>query len=229
MTPRDKLESCVTTHAEPSAYLRIPSVSDPSKIRERGEPVHTGLTRSLLDEDLAGAPADRVLALAFHHCHEMVFSTALRITGNAWDAEDVTQGVFVTLANRLDGIEDLPRIPGFLKQCAVHASMRHLRRKNWWRTRRGTLATLARDPQGTNNAHTTALVRQLLEHLDPVERAAVVLKYIDQHSYDEVAALIGTSVSTVRRRLESARKKLARLATEDVERAVVRRIGGDDD
>lgn len=219
----------MNSRAEPFPHFGIPAVSDPPKVRERGESVHTGLTRALMTEDLAGAPAERVLSLAFNHCHEMVFSTALRITGNAWDAEDVTQGVYVTLANRLDDIEELTRIPGFLKQCAVHASMRHLRRKNWWRGRRGSMATPERDQQGMGDAHTTAVVRQLLEHLDPMERATVVLKYIDQHSHEEVAALIGTSVSTVRRRLDAARKKLARLATEDVERAVVRRIGADDD
>ena len=77
------------------------------------------------------------------------------------------------------------------------------------------------------DAHTAAVVRQLLGHLDAEERAAVILKHIDQHSHEEVARLMDTSVSTTRRRLDAARRKLAALANDDVSRAVVRSLGGD--
>ena len=213
----------VTAHAQPRVH---PPVSKLEGESNESVPVRTGFTRGLMAEELEGSPNERVLSLAFDHCHEMVFATSLRITGNEWDAEDVTQGVYETLAKRLNGIRDRTLIPAFLKRCAVHASLRHLRRKRWWRSPRAAMVTFEHGERG-QDAHATSVVRELLGHLDPEERAAVILKYVDQHSHAEVAQLMDTSVSTTRRRLDAARKKLAALDRDDVSRMLVRGLGGD--
>lgn len=155
-----------------------------------------------------GAPDGELLELAFDYCHGMVFSIANRVTGSRWEAEDITQSAFEALAKRLGSIRDPARIPGFLKTCAVRISLRQVKRGKW---RREQIATVfGDDPKKTRSdeAAMAASVFQLLERLDYEERTAVVLKFVEMHSHEEVARLMDVSVSTVRRRLESAKQKL---------------------
>jgi RNA polymerase sigma-70 factor (ECF subfamily) len=52
-------------------------------------------------------------------------------------------------------------------------------------------------------------VGQLLAHLSPQDRAAVVLRYWYDYSYEEIAAELTLSVSAVKSRLHRARQVLS--------------------
>lgn len=160
------------------------------------------------------APAAFV-TLAFDQCNAMVFAIANRITCSRWEAEDVTQAVFENLLNRLPKIRDPDAIPGFLRTCAVRMSLRQVRRSRWRRQRLDQAVVPDLPGADDDPAGLATLVRQLLARLDPDERAAVVLKYVELHSHEEVAELMGVSVSTARRRLEAGRAKLAAVLGED--------------
>jgi RNA polymerase sigma factor (sigma-70 family) len=162
-----------------------------------------------------GASDAELVELVFEHCHAMVFALANRIVGSAWEAEDLTQSVFEWFVEHLHVVRDPARIPAFLKTCAVRAALRHERRGRWRRARLASVMGDAEDPRTrTNEELIAASVRTLLERLDPQERAAVVLKFIELHNHEEVAALMGVSVSTARRRIESGRDKLVGLIGE---------------
>lgn len=156
----------------------------------------------------AGAPEGELLELAFDYCHAMVYSIANRVTGSRWEAEDITQSAFEALAKRLRSIRDPARIPGFLKTCAVRISLRQIKRGKWRRDRLASVYAADDEKTRSDDAATAASVFQLLERLDHEERTAVVLKFVEMHSHEEVARLMGLSVSTVRRRLDSAKDKL---------------------
>lgn len=161
------------------------------------------------------ASASEFVNLAFDHCHTMVYAIANRITGSRWEAEDVTQAVFEALLAQIDRIRDNARIPGFLRTCAVRMSLRQVKRSRWRRAR--AEVAYAFDPQDfiPDEPTLAAIVHQLLARLDPEERAAVVLKCVELHSHEEVAELMGVSVATARRRLDSGRKKLSGMVGED--------------
>jgi len=59
---------------------------------------------------------------------ELVFRTAYRVTGNASDAEDVLQTVFLRLV-RLEKFPEIANLPGYLHRSAVNASLDLLRGK----------------------------------------------------------------------------------------------------
>src|SRR5215217_9020184 len=72
------------------------------------------------------------LEVMFRQHHEAVFRTAYRITGDAMDAEDVLQTVFVRLLRRDDGREPLAPEDGagrYLHRAAVNAALDLLRRR----------------------------------------------------------------------------------------------------
>src|ERR1700674_991974 len=55
--------------------------------------------------------------------HGMVFRTAHRITGNAADAEDVLQTVFLRIVRRDVSADVIERPENYLRRAAVHAAL----------------------------------------------------------------------------------------------------------
>jgi RNA polymerase sigma-70 factor, ECF subfamily len=175
---------------------------------------------------LAGgeSPAtEHPLRAAFHAHHRAVYATAHRILADPAEAEDVTQTVFETLARALsrdDALRDPARLGAYLKSCAVRECLMLLRRQRWWHGPRGARAR-ATDAIAVDDAFLVAAVRELLDALSPEERAAVVLKLVEQHSHEEVAEIMGTSVATARRRLASARRSMIARAGDELQHRLV--------
>src|SRR5277367_3832017 len=76
----------------------------------------------LLDMPPASHPAAD-LESVFRDHHAMVFRAAYRVTGNATDAEDVLQTVFLRLLKRDSEAEPVASIGSFLHRAAVNAGV----------------------------------------------------------------------------------------------------------
>ena len=59
---------------------------------------------------------------------DMVFSTAVRLTGNAAQAEDISQDVFLKAYEHFDRLRSSPTAGGWLKTVATHLTLNHLTR-----------------------------------------------------------------------------------------------------
>src|SRR5262245_33028671 len=72
---------------------------------------------------------------AFVRAHQdMVFATAVRLLGNASDAEDVAQTVFLSAFQRFDAIGASPAAAAWLRTVTRHACLNHLTRyRRRWR------------------------------------------------------------------------------------------------
>jgi RNA polymerase sigma-70 factor (ECF subfamily) len=78
--------------------------------------------RSVLVEESAIAIPDE-LERAFRAYHGLVFRTAYRITGNAADAEDVLQTVFLRLARRGTIVDVVENQESYLRRAAINAAL----------------------------------------------------------------------------------------------------------
>ncbi len=143
-----------------------------------------------------------------------VFRLAYRLTGNRYDAEDLTQEVFVrvfrSLANFKPGTLD-----GWLHRITTNLFLDQARRKS--RIRFDALGEDAetrlpgKDPGPERLFEYNNLdidVQAALEALPPDFRAAVVLCDLEGLSYDEVAAALGIKLGTVRSRIHRGRTML---------------------
>ena len=144
----------------------------------------------------------------------MVFSLALRVTGEYGTAEEVAQDVFLELfrsAERLNG-EDHVRF--WLRRVTVHRATDALRR----RSHRPEAAaeewmdeTHADGGAGVGTV-LEARLEELLGSLPEQMRVAVVLRYQEDMLPDEIASLLGQPVATVKSNLQRGLKLLRRKA-----------------
>lgn len=139
-----------------------------------------------------------------------VFRLAWRLLGNADDAADVAQEVFLKLFRSMSAIDEARDVGPWLYRVTVNAATDLCRR----RRPRASLDDVVVAAGGPTPEEALArqqrreLAVRALDLLPPKERAAVVLRDIEGLTTAEVAEALGSSETTVRSQISSARVKL---------------------
>jgi RNA polymerase sigma factor (sigma-70 family) len=143
-----------------------------------------------------------------------VYRLAYRLTGNVYDAEDLTQEVFVRVFRSLSTYTP-GTFEGWLHRITTNLFLDQVRRKK--RIRFDALAEDAdsrmpgREPDPSrayDDTHMDDDVQAALDALPPDFRAAVVLCDIEGLTYEEIAATLGIKLGTVRSRIHRGRAQL---------------------
>lgn len=143
-----------------------------------------------------------------------VYRLAYRLTGNATDAEDLTQDVFVRVFRSLSTYTP-GTFEGWLHRITTNLFLDQARRKQ--RIRFDALPDDAGDrlagrelspPDVYEAEHFDHDVQRALDEMPPDFRAAVVLCDIEGLSYEEIAETLGVKLGTVRSRIHRGRAQL---------------------
>lgn len=143
-----------------------------------------------------------------------VFRLAYRLTGNRFDAEDLTQETFVRVFRSLHNFTP-GTIDGWLHRITTNLFLDQARRRN--RIRFDAFAEDAetrlpgKDPGPERTFEYNNLdidIQGALDELAPEFRAAVVLCDLEGLSYEEVAETLGVKLGTVRSRIHRGRSQL---------------------
>ncbi len=174
--------------------------------------MHDTTDMDLLRQYADGNSDAAFAALVSRHV-DLVFSAALRKTGNVHAAEEITQAVFIILAQKAGRIVDKTILPGWLYQTARLTASSFLRRETR-RVRREQEAFMQTEPQTAAPDETWEQLAPLLEdamgQLGDQDRAAVVLRFFGGKSFAEVAAAAGVSENAAKKRVGYALEKLHR-------------------
>ncbi|HEX3230251.1 MAG TPA: sigma-70 family RNA polymerase sigma factor, partial [Pyrinomonadaceae bacterium] len=144
-----------------------------------------------------------------------IFRAAYRVTGNAVDAEDVLQTVFLRLVRRKEKVDLSPSPGSYLHRAAVNASLDLLRSRT--RSRSVSIEEVQFDvPHSSEPSPETQHVNRELQNqirrsiatLGPKAAEIVVLKYFEGHSNLEIAEMLGTSQMVIGVLLHRARTRL---------------------
>ena len=143
-----------------------------------------------------------------------VFNVAYRMLGNAQDAEDASQEIFLRAYTRLESFDQARRFSTWLLSIASNYCIDRLRRQRLaWLTLDDVAFTLAsgeRGPEGRAlDAEERDMVQRALMRLSDTYRQVMVLRYWHDMSYDEIAQATGLPESTIKTRLFRARNMLA--------------------
>jgi RNA polymerase sigma-70 factor (ECF subfamily) len=158
---------------------------------------------------------------------DMVFATAVRLLGNAADAEDAAQTVFLKAFERFDDLESNPAAGGWLKTATRNACLNHLSRyRARWRffsemdagdTGQDFAAGLESDdlpvPDAIVRAADAAALERALRELPDHQRVPLVLFHFEGASYQTIASTLGISLGKVKTDIHRGREVLRRLLT----------------
>ncbi|MCW2714636.1 MAG: polymerase sigma factor SigE [Frankiales bacterium] len=142
-----------------------------------------------------------------------VYRLSYRLTGNRHDAEDLTQEVFVRVFRSLSSYTP-GTFEGWLHRITTNLFLDLVRRRARIRfdalpDDAERLASPDRGPaQVYDDTHFDADVQRALDALPPDFRAAVVLCDLEGLSYEEIAAVLGIKIGTVRSRIHRGRSQL---------------------
>ena len=163
-------------------------------------------------------PADlsvQDLERVFREHHGLVFRAAYRITGNAGDAEDVLQTVFLRLLKRDPGAEPVGNMASFLHRAAVNAALDLARaRQNIRNIPLDELEPVLAEPaaRGPERAHASHEIRDWLRgalaRLNPRIAQMFALRFFEWKDNPEIARLLNTTPGTVAVTLSRTRDRL---------------------
>lgn len=132
-----------------------------------------------------------------------VYRMALSCCGNVHDAEDVTQTAFMKLLESDKSFESDEHVKNWLLRVVINES-RTLTRSVWKRR----VDSLEDAPEPSFTMKERSDLWYAVRELAPKYRMAVHLYYYEDYSVREIAAITGTTESTVQTRLQRARKQL---------------------
>jgi RNA polymerase sigma factor (sigma-70 family) len=172
----------------------MPDANDMDLVREyardRSEPAFAGLVQRHIN---------------------LVYSVALRYTGNSEDAQDVAQAVFIILARKAASLRDRTVLTGWLYETTRFTAARFIRT----RVRRQIREQEAYMQSSLNEPDTSSVWRQLsplleeaMTQLGEKDRALLALRFFENKSGAETAAALGIQEWAVHKRTSRAVEKL---------------------
>jgi len=156
-----------------------------------------------------------------------VYATAYRQMGNRQDAEDQAQEVFVKVYRGIQDLDDPATVTTWIYRLTVNTCFDALRKRG-----RAPNTTAAAPPSADRdeelqyadpNAATPEedalrcelrdCLEDVLQRLDPGERAVLVLRDVEEQPYQEIAETLAIGLSATKMRIHRARLTFQQLFT----------------
>jgi RNA polymerase sigma-70 factor (ECF subfamily) len=161
-----------------------------------------------------------------HHFERPIYSLCFRLLGDAEEARDAAQETFLKVYRGLAGFRGEAGLKTWIYRIAINQAMNQQR---WWRRRhrdetisldltRGDSETLANLlPEKSASPEQLAIageregrIMRALAEIKPEYRITLVLREIEELSYEEIAETLGISIGTVKSRIARGREELRR-------------------
>jgi len=152
-----------------------------------------------------------------------IFNLAFRMTGNRQDADDLAQETFLRVYQKLKRFDPEKKFFTWLYTIALNIIRNHLKSSPERTARIAEMAHPPSDPVDPANPEGLFLDREKAQLLEiclqklPSElKEAVVLRYYQDLSFDEIATITDASVSAVKMRAYRGLERLRALMSERV-------------
>src|SRR5215469_10915483 len=165
--------------------------------------------RTLLREYVERNSQDAFAVLVERHVNK-VYSVALRHTRNPHQAEEITQAVFVILAQKSRKLGNKVILSGWLYQTARLTALTFIRSeiRRTHREQEAYMQTLLNETNDEAWPQIAPLLDAAMAGLSEKDRHAIVLRYFDGKSMKEIGAALGTTEDATKMRVNRATERL---------------------
>ncbi len=210
-------------HKMTSETLNYPVVNSDSVMRKAKSPSEVKKmvsTVTATDFELTQSAAKGDMAAfeeIYQRHHRRVYSICLRMLQNAYEAEDLTQDVFIQLYRKVGSFRGDSAFTTWLHRMTVNQVLMHFRKRNVKyekTTEEGEtpdqIVTGTSDPDRMPIVDKIAL-ENAIDQLPMGYKNVFVLHDVEGFEHEEVARILGCSVGTSKSQLHKARLKLRKL------------------
>ena len=157
---------------------------------------------------------------------DRLFASMLQVTGSPDEAEEVVQEAFIRAFVKLDSFQQNSQFFTWLYRIAFNSALTRRRRKrakiSLDHHRDSSGMEVAAEGDGVDEPmlrnERVTMVREAMQTLTDEHRSILVLREMEEHSYETIAEILEISIGTVRSRLSRARRQL-KVALEARQRA----------
>ena len=153
----------------------------------------------------------QAFALLVEEYKSPIYNLAYRMTGDMQDAADVTQDIFIRAYTYLWRYNPKKKFFTWLYTIALNTIKNHIRKNKKYKNLRSQDSEESK-LLASQNLSETQDINIYLSHLDAETRALIIMRYVQELSFEEIAKITGKSISAVKMRtyrgLESLREKI---------------------
>ncbi|NNF33238.1 MAG: RNA polymerase sigma factor [Saprospiraceae bacterium] len=174
--------------------------------------VHQGLIDKSIEGD--GSAQNRLYMLY----SKAMYNSCLRITNDEDDAKDVLQEAFISAFKNLRSYKGNAAFGAWLKRIVVNKAINHIKKKQ---LETASLDMDAHDLSLDNNTegqeinYSAEKIREAIQKLPKGYRIVFSLYLLEGYDHQEIADILGITVSTSKSQYNRAKKKLRELLTNE--------------
>jgi RNA polymerase sigma factor (sigma-70 family) len=148
-----------------------------------------------------------------------LYATILRMTKHPQDAQDLVQEAFIKVYHQLGKYDQKGKFSSWMFRVAINHCMDEFRKKRYKMT-----SVEENEAKLLNTNHPEVIflkkeknrqLEKLIETLPEDERLIILLRYVNELSYDEISELLEIQLATVRNKLHRAKKKMRNTAKKE--------------
>lgn len=161
---------------------------------------------------------------------KLVYSICYRMFNNSEDAKDVSQEVFLKIYKNMEKAIGKGSFKAWICRIANNACIDELRKRKNKKTlsldapvnddeklRREVVDTAPLPEEELVNKEKEKLIKNCIDELPPDYKSIIVLRDINNLSYDEISEILNINIGTVKSRISRSRKKLKEIYLKEME------------
>ncbi len=150
--------------------------------------------------------------------NKAMYNTALRITSDENDAEDVLQEAFVSAFQNLNGYREDASFGAWLKRIVINKALNQVQRvkKDLMLAEGVKEETSEFETEKTEPAYSVDQVKRAMKELPSGFRTVLSLYLFEGYDHKEISEILGISESTSKSQYKRAKDKLRMIVTQEV-------------
>jgi RNA polymerase sigma-70 factor (ECF subfamily) len=134
-----------------------------------------------------------------------------KLVGQIDRADDLAQEVWLDVLRQLPGLKDAGAFPTWMYRIAHGKAMLDGRRNGRAPASTPDVERIADKEEDTFSTEDAARIHSALDRLEPAQREVLVLRFLEEMSYEEIGQIIECPLGTVRSRIHYAKAALRRV------------------